>query len=297
MLYSHGGYFAAAPYMLHDPQWIFILRQLMPDVYVEVAHRVHLDSAKLIHWAENNPVVAAYGTIMSQNMNGESVPIEWDVFLDPILVSKLIKALDVKEALLTAGANSESDSSPTRHKRTAQKHIEHLNKVIRSRTFNLVSNILIAHGNATQLIMEQLPKPHFVKSYNFTRVKRACKTLGGGIEVWRWLATYAQALKLGKSCESTGNSQAASDDEGTEIDKDVASSLLDSSFVDEYEKESWSASNLYNSREGIKRVNLTRSVSTIKGLMGNHLSVLLDLKSRHVDKRGKILKWVQIFCT
>jgi len=61
--YAHGGYFGAAPFMLANPHWINILRRLMPDVYVEISQRViHAPIPKLIHWAENNPVMAAYGT-------------------------------------------------------------------------------------------------------------------------------------------------------------------------------------------------------------------------------------------
>ena len=275
MLYSHGGYFAAAPYMLHDPQWIYILRQLMPDVYVEVARRVHLDSAKLIHWAENNPVVAAYGTLMSQNINGHSVALEWDVFLDPILVTRLIKALDVKESLVSERS---SNKTPRRHNST--KHIDSLNKLIRSRTLNLVANMLIAHGNATQLMMEQFSKPHFIKSYNFTRVKRACKTLGGGIEVWRWLAIYAEALKMGRPTVS----RAGSDDEGT---NEIFSTLIDEIDNDHYES---SMSEFSSNIGNVKRIPVRKSVSSVRNLMGCELTVLLDVKSRHVEKRGTFLK-------
>jgi hypothetical protein len=51
--YVHGGYFGAAPYLLTNPQWIGILRALMPDVYVEISRRAsYAPAAKLIHWAE-----------------------------------------------------------------------------------------------------------------------------------------------------------------------------------------------------------------------------------------------------
>ena len=61
--YVHGGFFGAAPFMLTNPHWIAILRILMPDVYVEISRRAsYAPAPRLIHWAENNPVVAAYGT-------------------------------------------------------------------------------------------------------------------------------------------------------------------------------------------------------------------------------------------
>jgi len=36
--YAHGGLFGAAPMMLANPQWVGILRRLMPDVYIELSN-------------------------------------------------------------------------------------------------------------------------------------------------------------------------------------------------------------------------------------------------------------------
>ncbi len=280
MLYTHGGYFAAAPYMLHDPRWIYILRQLMPEVYVEVARRVHLDSAKLIHWAENNPVVAAYGTLMSRTLNNEgSLALEWDIFLDPILVARLVRALDVRDSL------SQEKNDDSRLTNT-------VNKVIRSRTHKLVVNMLIAHGSATQLLMEQIPRPHFVKSYNFTRVQRACKTLGGGIEIWRWLAIYAQALKMGHAYQTSAvPSRSTSDDEAerdertscADYNNDAPRPLRDQSL---YGFEFLDTADLdFHDSNRVKSMRM--SISQITSIINQKLAVLLDVKSRHVDKRGK----------
>lgn len=130
--YAHGGYFGAAPFMLGDPVWIDILRSLMPDVYVEVARRVFSPVPKLIHWAENNPVCAAYGTtqdlelqkailnisndrsIKESSVEEESLTpqkqeqrrrpkvttIEWDVFLDPLLVGRLELVIQERDNIL-----------------------------------------------------------------------------------------------------------------------------------------------------------------------------------------------------
>lgn len=66
LAYAHGGFFGAAPFLLADPQWVRVLRRLLPDVYVEISRRVLFSpSSKLIHWAENNPVVAAYGAVQA----------------------------------------------------------------------------------------------------------------------------------------------------------------------------------------------------------------------------------------
>eukprot|EP00816_Leptocylindrus_hargravesii_P001742 CAMPEP_0196806766 /NCGR_PEP_ID=MMETSP1362-20130617/6687_1 /TAXON_ID=163516 /ORGANISM="Leptocylindrus danicus, Strain CCMP1856" /LENGTH=526 /DNA_ID=CAMNT_0042180393 /DNA_START=29 /DNA_END=1609 /DNA_ORIENTATION=+ len=285
--YTHGGYFASAPYMLHDPQWIYILRQLMPDVYVEVARRVHLGDAKLIHWAENNPVVAAYGTIMScccctckddsSGMNDDdnkmdvsgAVALEWDVFLDPILASRLTTALDVQSTMISKG-----------HETTQLRHV---NNLIQTRALHLVANMLIAHGNATQLILEQIPYPHIVKSMNFTRVKHARKTLGGGIEVSRWLAIYAAALKMGWKSSSNSNvkhNSAASTPLQSPDNSSSSSDDDDDCSVDEDSPE-----HLISKLNQAEHIPLRTSIAAVKKLMNKELTVLLDIKSRHVDKR------------
>jgi hypothetical protein len=94
--YAHGGFFGAAPFFLADKRWVKILRELLPDVYVEISRRVgggysynygrssvgagagmngvndhRSDASKLIHWAENNPVVAAYGVVMDLQIKQE----------------------------------------------------------------------------------------------------------------------------------------------------------------------------------------------------------------------------------
>lgn len=87
--YAHGGFFGAAPFFLADRRWVTILRELLPDVYVEISRRVGTshyysklmglgrqmdyttDASKLIHWAENNPVVAAYGVAMDLQIKQE----------------------------------------------------------------------------------------------------------------------------------------------------------------------------------------------------------------------------------
>ena len=51
---------------------IDILGHLMPDVYVEISRRVvHTPVPQLIHWAENNPVVAAFGAAHELEFSGQ----------------------------------------------------------------------------------------------------------------------------------------------------------------------------------------------------------------------------------
>lgn len=69
--YIHGGYAAVAPIMLEDVKWMNILRRLMPRSYTEIKMKLNGDLAnasevtpvKIMRWAENNPVVAAFGIL------------------------------------------------------------------------------------------------------------------------------------------------------------------------------------------------------------------------------------------
>ncbi|CAB9517561.1 expressed unknown protein [Seminavis robusta] len=133
MPYSHGGFFGAAPFMLANPHWISILRHLLPDVYVEISRRVaYAPASKLIHWAENNPVVAAYGVAHSLEFGINDAPggtdaatadntctnadntstneqrvfttpnLEWDVFLDPYKVAEVEAVLHERDKFLSS---------------------------------------------------------------------------------------------------------------------------------------------------------------------------------------------------
>eukprot|EP00519_Triparma_laevis_P013969 CAMPEP_0182493850 /NCGR_PEP_ID=MMETSP1321-20130603/2745_1 /TAXON_ID=91990 /ORGANISM="Bolidomonas sp., Strain RCC1657" /LENGTH=477 /DNA_ID=CAMNT_0024696729 /DNA_START=75 /DNA_END=1505 /DNA_ORIENTATION=+ len=166
--YSHGGYFGAAPFMLSDVQWITILRILQPDVFVEVARRIFAPSNYLIHWAENNPVCCAYGVLKEMKGEGgekkessktQDIVIEWDVFLDPGIVSSFL------------------------HCRSPQER-RHLSEA-------LFKKMLIAHGSTPQLFIEQTG---ILKGYNFWRVKQAKKSLGGGMSAYDWLVLFAAAM-------------------------------------------------------------------------------------------------------
>ena len=75
----------------------------MPDLYVEISRRVvNTPAPKLIHWAENNPVVAAYGTAHEIEFSGRVPTLEWDVFLDPHLVQRVQVVLEAKDSWLKA---------------------------------------------------------------------------------------------------------------------------------------------------------------------------------------------------
>ena len=75
--------------------------------------------------------------------------------------------------------------------------LSYYDKEIKRRTTLLVERMLIAHGNIVQLVMEHFCTSSYLKKYNFSRVKRTRKTLGGGIFARQWLSVYSEAMKLG----------------------------------------------------------------------------------------------------
>ncbi|KAL7549887.1 hypothetical protein ACHAWF_016373, partial [Thalassiosira exigua] len=250
--YVHGGFFGAAPFMLTNPHWIAILRILMPDVYVEISRRAsYAPAPRLIHWAENNPVVAAYGTAHEIEFSGRVPTLEWDVFLDPYLVRRVEIVLREKEAFLQrqkdarkksreeakadeaagkgkgtggggGGGEGGEDERGNATSTTSQSGatpvnaaderlvLSYYDKEIKRRTTILVDRMLIAHGNLAQLVLEQTG---YFKKYNFSRVKRTRKTLGGGIFARQWLAVYSEAMKLGMGYEEGAEDEVS--DSGT----------------------------------------------------------------------------------
>lgn len=220
--YAHGAFFGAAPFMLANPHWIDVLRLLMPDVYIEISRRVlHAPAPKLIHWAENNPVVAAFGTAHELENNSRVFNIEWDVFLDPLLVHRVDVVLREQEKFMRSCVPDElkglsgkalrdevMESITLPHISTTKRLnltssqrsiLQYYDKELHERTQVLVDRMLIAHGNLTQLALEQTG---YAKFYNFSRVKRTRRTLGGGMYARQWLAVYAEALKLGLCLDS-----------------------------------------------------------------------------------------------
>jgi len=203
--YVHGSFFGAAPFMLADPHWIDKLRHLMPDVYVAISSRIlHTPTPKLILWAENNPVVAAYGSAYEVEYMGKVPTLEWDVFLDPSLVHRVQIVLDARNQLLAtaasvvgrgpAGIAATITSLPPSERAVLRYYDDQIN----SRVNALLEDMLIAHGNVTQLAMEQIG---LFKKLNFSRVRRTCRTLGGGISAKHWLAIYTKALWMSMGCD------------------------------------------------------------------------------------------------
>lgn len=191
----------------------------------------------------SNPVVAAYGTAHELEFSGRVPTLEWDVFLDPYLVKRVEIVLNEKEAFIQrqkeardkASKAKESDRAVADYREKNDDETEastqlqstsysserlvlkYYDSEIRRRTALLVDRMLIAHGNVMQLVLEQTG---YFKKYNFSRVKRTRKTLGGGIFARQWLAVYAEAMKLG-----LGADELFDDDDDETIDSGTTESL------------------------------------------------------------------------
>lgn len=202
--YAHGGLFGAAPMMLGNPQWVGILRRLMPDVYIELSNRIESASpGEMIHWTENNPVVCAYGCAYEMKCYNSIPNIEWDVFLDPALVDSVVSVLNDRmqflqmtcpeliqmvEARPFAPVNQQRNLSSA-----ARNRLQFFDTQLRHRVKTLVNNLLIAHGNLIQLVLEQTG---IASQHNFSSVKRTSRTLGGGMCARQWMAIFAESLRI-----------------------------------------------------------------------------------------------------
>ena len=180
--------------------------------------------------------------------------MEWDVFLDPHLVKRVEIVLNERDLFLqrkrdapkkssclvsTNSSNDDRSGKTTIAERGDNHHtkdattsqcsmppmssanerlvLSYYNAEIRRRTELLVERMLIAHGNLAQLIMEQTG---YFKKYNFSRVKRTRKTLGGGMYARQWLAVYAEAMKLGMGFDGDDNNEEESDSDTDCVDFD-----------------------------------------------------------------------------
>ena len=296
MPYSHGGFFGAAPFLLANPDWISKLRKLMPDVYVEISRRIlKAPAQKLIHWAENNPVVAAYGMANELQNAAKMVPLEWDVFLDPQLVRRVER---VRSQLATLkSASSILDRSAEQHEQIQTFLEEELER----RSAELVDKMMIAHGDLSQLLMEQ---SGIAKDYIYSRVKRTRRTLGGGMYARQWMAVYAEALRLGMTLgehhirnstapmdpphlmevEDNGQNRERNTNESTRLYQACTSTPI-TTFDDIGTAATLSAlSSLACPNTSIKEsVDILRRVIKVEA-QSQPIGLILDLKSRHVPK-------------
>ena len=158
MPYSHGGYSALLPFLLHDPAFESTLKDLEPSFYIELSTRLRKPANYLIKWAENDPLCAAYGHSQSFNV------VEWDVFLPPDEVRSYIASSSAME------------------------------KGERERAMDAIfRSMIIAHGSTPQLFFEQVGYT-WLSRMVFHRVKRCRRSLGGGMTVEDWCTLFSRAM-------------------------------------------------------------------------------------------------------
>jgi len=240
--YIHSSYAAASPLLQLSRKWMLISQHLMPQTHealFSLEHRrqcYNSDTKKerisIMKRSESNPVVAAFGLLSNTRAlksfmleDGEEFSttamasytypaLEWDVFLDPKLVEDV-------ESMLVQGNSTNTDQS-----------------AIMKMTMNcLLSRMLLAHGSATQLVMEATG---MAKHWNFQTIVEASyeipkqkqrqeycgangvcskpddvvskidddnndptKKSGGGMFLHQWLSLFARSLLLGKMDEES----------------------------------------------------------------------------------------------
>lgn len=165
--YGHGAFMGAGPALLADRTWRRILGFLMPDVFdaVRTSLAESADPARIIPMLENNPVLAAFGTLRATSTaRAAEAPnhlagMEWDVFVDARL-------MDRWEA---------TRSDPDEHARVMKR---------------VLDTALVAHAGASDTVQESLG----VCQYD--DVRRTPKTAFGGVEMDAWVDLFGRALAL-----------------------------------------------------------------------------------------------------
>lgn len=195
--YVHGSYASAAPIMVYNKKWMRILRRLMPANHADameilreaeeaLARRSSNDQqmARLMKWAENNPVVAAYGVLNSNSgtesieetltaesrkskarrrkdpsppdsrQNSGSPVLEWDIWLDPTLVKRVEKAMDVADEF------QHDENADVQDQIAAEIEVDR-------QVGRLINRMMLAHGSASHLVSEALG---VATQYNFTKL-------------------------------------------------------------------------------------------------------------------------------
>lgn len=212
--YAHGGYAGAAPLLIRDEKWMLILLHLMPEEHFTILNYIQQvenrpDPLKVMKWAENNPVVAAYGIMHSKTPDPQQVriehpvvvsgkdlvvefaktkrsalsqiltttqgnqkvkrkkykytPLEWDVFLDPVIVKQVDMAIQKMQDLMKV---CDRDIS--------EEEVVAANVDIDRQVSRLLNRMMLAHGSTTQLLVEAVG---VASRYNFSRVVKTSKQL------------------------------------------------------------------------------------------------------------------------
>ncbi len=165
--YGHGAFMGAAPALLADERWRRILAVLMPDVFSDVGQALEEGDPMptVIAMLENNPVMAAFGSLQAHAVSGDEesehhlVGMEWDLFVD----QERIEAWEAAE-----------------------------NEEARVRCMEMAADTaLIAHARSTDTVQESMG------ICQYRDVRRTPKSGLGGVELPVWIDLYARALELG----------------------------------------------------------------------------------------------------
>jgi hypothetical protein len=210
--YAHGGYAGAAPLLIHDEKWMLILQHLMPEEHFAMMNYIQQadkrpDPLKVMKWAENNPVIAAYGITHSKIPEPQEArmehpfvssgkdlvmefaktkrsalsqilatsqgkqkfkrkkykftPLEWDVFLDPVIVKQVDLAIQKMLDLMNVSSRVVSE-----------EEVVAANVDIDRQVSRLMNRMMLAHGSTTQLLVEAVG---VASRYNFSRVVKTSK--------------------------------------------------------------------------------------------------------------------------
>mmetsp|Transcript_25261 Transcript_25261/g.31062 ORF Transcript_25261/g.31062 Transcript_25261/m.31062 type:complete len:625 (-) Transcript_25261:590-2464(-) len=205
------------------------------------------------------------GEIMPRNLIPNVTPLEWDVFLDPNIATKVCQAM-------SQVSRSTDDQS------IAAAEVEVDRQIGR-----LISRMLLAHGSAPQLVTEELG---FAPRYNFARVAQSTKTSekhrGNGIFVEDWLSLFAASLKLGHEAMQSPmyESDISFDDEG----------IIGQFAVSHSPEEAilcgiplcLGMSDPNSASADHSNSNISSNLQIIKDILCTPLKVVLDLKSRRI---------------
>ena len=217
--YVHGGYAGAAPLFMNDKKWMMILQHLMPEQYQIISNYSKqtngvIDPLKIMKWAENSPVVAAYGMLHSKKYVNTAK--EEDIRCLP--TSKRSKQIMKELSQIKLAILSQEAANKQRGKRMKSQRSVHVNPALEWDVFldptivkqvdlamqkmealmddrdneiyyeeitaanievdrqvsRLMNRMMLAHGSAAQLLVEAVG---VAAKYNFSRVVKTTRKL------------------------------------------------------------------------------------------------------------------------
>jgi len=214
--YVHGAYAGAAPLFMNDKKWMMILEHLMPEQYLILSNYIKqtygvIDPLKVMKWAENNPVVAAYGMLHSKNNIVVDDVDEEEITPPPKRRDFMRELANTKLAVLSKNNSDKQRKKKMQSQRNVNPALEwdvfldptivmQVDSAIRKmealmderdhETFHeelvaanievdrqvsrLMNRMMLAHGSAAQLLVEAVG---VAAKYNFSRVVKTTKQL------------------------------------------------------------------------------------------------------------------------